>query len=247
MPASPRRSVWTALLVVCAAWIGAIGGAALGARYFVPRDAGLAAGASVLGYGLAGAIGTALLAGVLGMRMPARSVRTFALVALGLALASFGYLAYLYSEQQARQRAADGSGEPLPPPSELVLEARIDDSVDVRAYRELSLEGMNWRVEWIATGPTAETCSTQITAAEAAAVNAGVEALEAALAQGPPCAGEATPVTHRVRWRRGAGERELVVEGGEECLQRRGEWPALVYALNRIPIDAVSHGRARCR
>ena len=95
-PSSPRRrrAPWLALLVLCSFWVGLVAGTAMGAWFFVPAGSGLAGPAIALGYGVGGGLASAVLAGVLGRRLPTRLLRRSAMVALtlaGLAALAVGY------------------------------------------------------------------------------------------------------------------------------------------------------------
>jgi hypothetical protein len=93
MSSAPHRLPWTVLIVLCALWLGLIAGTAIGAR-FVPAGIGFASAPTALGYGAVGALASAVLAGVLAVRLPVRTLRTCALVALGLALGLLAFLGY---------------------------------------------------------------------------------------------------------------------------------------------------------
>lgn len=103
-----RRAPWIALLVLCSFWIGLVAGAAIGARFFVPVDSGLAGPAIALGYGVAGALAAAVLAGVLARRLPGRPLRRSAVVALMLAVLAALAVGYRFVAQQAERRAHAG-------------------------------------------------------------------------------------------------------------------------------------------
>jgi hypothetical protein len=157
-----------------------------------------------------------------------------------------GYRAF---GQRAARLAGAGLDAQLPPPSDFVLEAWISDQVDLRRYRELKLDGSEWHLTWIAVGPAAATCAARLTAAEATTVDSQVRQLEARLQQGPPpCAGQTTPGTYRFRWQRAGSSADVwTIEGSQECLNAESAWSSLAFTLGRIPLDAVSHGRASCR
>lgn len=103
-----RRAPWIALLVLCSFWIGLVAGTAIGAQFFVPADSGLAGPAIALGYGAMGALAAALLAGVLARRLPPRSLRRSAVVALLLAVLAALVVGYRFVTQQAERRAHAG-------------------------------------------------------------------------------------------------------------------------------------------
>jgi hypothetical protein len=245
MAQSARRGMWLAVLVCCTALAGFFAGTAVGGRYLVPAGSGLAGPPAALGYGLLAAFVAALAAGVLGRRMPATRLRAVAVCALLLVVVVGAWLVYSVAALRAHRRAAAGLDAPRPAATDLRLEAHIADTYEAGSYRELRLDGTTWRVQWTAPGPQSPTCAASLTASEAQAVIERVDALEASLDAAPdPCAGTVTPITHGVGWRHGGATHS--VEGGAECLQRDGPWPALVHALGRIPITAVADARARC-
>lgn len=114
-PRRPRRWPFVLLLVVSLVWLGLVAGAAAGAAWLVPRDSGLAGGAMVLGYGVLGAAAGALLAGLLGWKVPHRALRTLTLVCALAALAVAGLAAWRMRDMRAEQQAELGID--LPPPA----------------------------------------------------------------------------------------------------------------------------------
>lgn len=245
MAPSARRGTWLAVLVCCTAIAGFFAGAAIGGRYLVPAGSGLAGPPAALGCGVLAAFVAALAAGVLGARIPVTRLRAMAMTALLLVAFAGAWLVYGVAELRAQRRAAAGVDMPRPAATDLRLEAHIADSYDAGSYRALRIDGTTWRVQWTAPGPETPTCAASLTPREAQSVIERVDALEAALdATTDPCAGSATPITHGVGWRRQGAVRS--VEGGAECLQRGGPWPALIHTLGRIPIAAVADARARC-
>ena len=83
------------LFFLCLVFVGLVAGALIGSP-FVPKDAGLAGGAIVLGYGVLGAVAAVLLGALAVWKMgEAAFRRTFLLVGL-LAVAAVGWLAYRY-------------------------------------------------------------------------------------------------------------------------------------------------------
>jgi len=107
LPASPRqrRALWTTLLVLCSFWVGLVGGTLIGALFLVPAGSGLAGPAIALGYGVAGALLAAALAGVLGRRLPTRALRQVTAVVGTLAAVAVLAVVYLFVKQQAQPKA----------------------------------------------------------------------------------------------------------------------------------------------
>ena len=103
-----RRAPWIALLVLCSFWIGLVAGTAIGARFFVPAGSGLVGAAMALGFGVMGALAAAVVAGVLARRLPPRSLRRSAMVALLLAVLAALAVGYGFVTQQAERRAHAG-------------------------------------------------------------------------------------------------------------------------------------------
>ena len=103
-----RRAPWIALVVLCSFWIGLVAGTAIGAWFFVPGGSGLAGPAIALGYGVVAALAAAVLAGVLARRLPGRSLRRSAVVALLLAVLAALAVGYRFVTQQAERRAHAG-------------------------------------------------------------------------------------------------------------------------------------------
>jgi hypothetical protein len=244
----PRRGLWTTLLVVALLWIGLAVGTAVGGWYFLPPGSGLAGPAMALGYGVIGAVAAGVLAGVLARTLPVRLVRGIAIVALLLDAASVAFGAYRMASAQAERNAAAGLDQPLPPASNFVLTAAVDEQDDMRRYREITIDGRTWEAQWIAVGPGAETCTVRLTGAEAAAVETQLGYLESRTKDLPGvCEGRIEPLLYRFRWQRGSGGAPATtVEGGRECLANEPAWSALSVSIGRIPIDAVSHMRVRC-
>jgi hypothetical protein len=85
-PARLARRLWAAVLVSNSLWIGFVAGAAGGARLFIDDD-GLVGAATVLWWGLGGALIAALAAATAIRALEARRVRTLAVVALVVAAA----------------------------------------------------------------------------------------------------------------------------------------------------------------
>ena len=80
-------------------------GTATGARFFVPAGIGLVGSAMALGFGVMGALAAAVVAGVLARRLPPRSLRRSAVVALLFAVLAALAVGYGFVTQQAERRA----------------------------------------------------------------------------------------------------------------------------------------------
>lgn len=107
----PRRALWTTLLVLGSFWIGLVAGTLVGGLFLVPVGSGLAGPAIALGYGIAAAVASAVVAGIVGRRLPPRVLRR-ATAAVG-ALAAVAVLAvvYLFVKQQAQRQSEAAPAE----------------------------------------------------------------------------------------------------------------------------------------
>ncbi len=97
---APRRALWSVLLVLCSLWLGLVAGMAIGGRLFVPEGSGLAGPAIALGYGAMGALAGAVLSGLLAWKLPVRSLRLAAWIALLLSALAVLFIGYRVVEQQ---------------------------------------------------------------------------------------------------------------------------------------------------
>ena len=99
----PRKATWIALLIPCTLLTGLFGGMLVGSR-FIPPDAGLAGGATVLFYGIAGMLLGLMMTVVLARRLSAHSIRTVSLGALAVFVT---VLALVVWQFVARQREVE--------------------------------------------------------------------------------------------------------------------------------------------
>jgi hypothetical protein len=100
----PRKAGWIALLLPCALIIGLLSGMLLGSR-FIPKDAGFAAGATVLFYGMIGGVLGIVVTAILARRMPAPTLRITSLVAVALAILLIALVAWRAMERKRRMDA----------------------------------------------------------------------------------------------------------------------------------------------
>jgi hypothetical protein len=122
IPGSPRqrRALWTTLLVLCSFWVGLVAGTVLGGLFLVPAGSGLAGPAIALGYGVGAALACAVVAGIVGRRLPPRVLRQATAVVGALATVAVIAVVYLFVKQQAqRQAQSDPAAR-----SELALDPR---------------------------------------------------------------------------------------------------------------------------
>jgi uncharacterized membrane protein len=82
----------------------------MGAALFVPPGSGLAAGPTALSYGVVGALAAVFFAVVLAWKLPARSVRQLALLAILLSALMAVFIGYRVWGQRAARLAR---GEPM--------------------------------------------------------------------------------------------------------------------------------------
>ena len=95
----PRKATWIALLIPCALLTGLLGGMLIGAR-FVPPDAGLAAGATVLFYGIAGMFVGLMMTVIFARRLSAHSLKTVSLGALIVFITVLALVVWQFVERQ---------------------------------------------------------------------------------------------------------------------------------------------------
>jgi preprotein translocase subunit SecG len=117
-----RRALWTTLLVLCSFWIGLVAGTVVGGLFFVPAGSGLAAPAIALGYGVGAALAGAIVAGIVGRRLPPRALRRATAVVGALAAVAVLAVVYLFVKQQAQRQARADPAERI----ELALDPRCD-------------------------------------------------------------------------------------------------------------------------
>ena len=99
-----RKTPWIALLLPCALFLGLISGMLFGSL-FVARDAGLAAGASILFYGLVGLIVAAVLTIVLARRLSPGALKAAAITALALSIIGAAVVGWRVIETQREARS----------------------------------------------------------------------------------------------------------------------------------------------
>lgn len=247
-PRPPRRWPFVVLLLGSFAWLGLVAGTAVGARWFVPEGSGLAGPAIALWYGVLGAVAGLAVGGSLVWKAAHSLLRAAAAVAVGLALLAAGLVVWRFVAAQAERRAKAGMDVPLPPPSGFRIESRIAESDGMRRYRELTIDGDAWMVTWIAVGPTAATCTAGLTFKEAGALlRKRAEVRDAHDRFTSLCSVSEDAATHVYALQEshpGAPSWEVLAD--DQCLQEHGEISELYRIVGRIPIDAVSDGRAEC-
>ncbi len=242
---APRRR-WPLVLLLLAslAWLGLVAGTAVGAAWFVPEGSGLAGPAVALGYGVLGLLAGVALGAVLGWQAGHGLLRVATAAAVVLALLTVGAVVWRIVAAQAER----STSALLPPPAGFRLESRIAESVETRTYRELTIDGDTWTATWTAVGPEAATCTAVLRFVEAdALLRKRIEVRQApdrftALCSVPEA--DATRVYALREDDPASPSWEVLAD--EQCLQEHGEVAALHWMLGRIPIDAVSDGRARC-
>jgi hypothetical protein len=243
-----RRWPFVLLLLASLAWLGLVAGTAAGAAWFVPKGSGLAGPAIALGYGVLGLIAGVALGAVLAWKAGHGLLRASAAVAVVLALLTAGAVVWRIVSAENERRTEAGLDLPLPPPAGFRLESRIAESDEMRRYRELTIDGDTWTATWTAVGPEAATCTAVLRFVEAdALLRKRIEVRQAPGHFTALCSVSAADATHVYALREvdpGAPSWEVFAD--EQCLQEHGEVAALHWMLGRIPVDAVSDGRARC-
>ena len=239
---TPRRWPWVLILIGSAAWIGLVVGTTFGATR-VPEGSGLAGPAIALGYGVLGAGLLLVLAAVAAWKLPLPGLRIATGAAGLVALALFGLFLWRIADQRAEHRAKIGADVPLPPPAPWRIEAVMDDSVDKRAFREMTVDGSAWRVAWTAVGPERAACSARMVADEATELSAHLSAAP----DGPlgDCDLDGRSATHRIEIHEADGA-VRTLETDSTCLQRDPYALRLDHLLRRLVLDAVDDARADC-
>lgn len=167
-PRPRRRWPFVLLLLGSLLWIGLTAGTAVGAKWFVPADSGLAGPAIALGYGVLGAVAGLVLGAVLAWKAPHGLLRAASAVAGALAAVLAGLVIWRVVTLEAQRRAQAGMDVPLPPPAGFRIESRIAESDEMRRYRQMTIDADAWTATWIAVGPEAATCTAELIFDEAA-------------------------------------------------------------------------------
>lgn len=100
---SPRRTLWTVLLILSLLWLGFVAGMVIAGRFFVPAGSGLAGPAIALGYGVSGAVAGAVLAGLFAWKLPARPLRLLTMAAILLSALTIAFIAFRVARDVAGQ------------------------------------------------------------------------------------------------------------------------------------------------
>jgi hypothetical protein len=244
------RPHWPFVLLLFASlgWLGLVAGTAIGAAWFVPEGSGLAGPAIALGYGVLGLLAGLALGAVLGWKAGHGLLQASAAVAVVLALLTVGAVIWRIVSAENERRAEAGLDVPLPPPAGFRLESRIAELDEMRRYRELTIDGDTWTATWTAVGPEAATCTATLRFVEAdALLRKRIEVRQAPDRFMALCSVPEADSTHVYALREAdPGSLSWEVFADARCLQEHGEVAGLHWMLGRIPIDAVSDGRARC-
>ena len=95
----PRKATWIALLIPCTVLTGLLGGMLIGAR-FIPADAGLSGGATLLFYGIAGMVVGLMATVVIARRLSASSIKTVSIGALVVFIAVITIVVWQFVARQ---------------------------------------------------------------------------------------------------------------------------------------------------
>lgn len=249
-PRPARRWLLAAVLVPTALVLGFGVGGIAGSQLFVPDGAGLEGVAVVVFSALAGALLAGLGAVLASWRLPARWVPATTLAA-GVVLVLFVGLTLVRAwGLRSARRAQLGLDAPLPAAAGFVLAAEIDESEEMRRYRRLELDGDRWRVAWTAVGPEVAPCTAEMTAAEAGAILAIVESIDATNAEAAArCLEDRNAgASHSFDLARDDPQQPpWRIETDRYCLERQPELARLDQLLARLPMETVSQGRANCK
>ncbi|MCP5116980.1 MAG: hypothetical protein GY953_39660, partial [bacterium] len=125
------------LLVVSFAWLGLVAGALIAALWLVPKGAGLAGGAIVLGYAVLGALGMAVIGIVLAVKLAWRTLRVVAVIALTLTVLSGVVFAIRLIQ---RQSAVGDSDKDYAGLAHYTLRLENSESVEKSGFRTLDVD-----------------------------------------------------------------------------------------------------------
>ncbi len=246
--AKERRVVWSVLLLVAAAFLGLAAGTAIGARFFVPEGSGLAGPAIALGYGLVGVALSLVSAGLLIWKGSNSALRWTALGAMTVTVLLVGLLSWRAAVGRQQLNAELGLDQPLPEPELWTLSARLPESDPTRSYREIEVRGEDWTFNYVAVGPEAAQCRSELIATEAQALSSQVGSLVRRLEElSPPCVDSDDPTRLFLTLRDAPGTPFRELEATDACLKRESDLAGLAFSLRRLPIDAVNRAQVECQ
>ncbi|NGX16328.1 cytochrome d ubiquinol oxidase subunit II [Wenzhouxiangella sp. XN24] len=135
---------WKVLLVVASILPGLAFGAWLGAQFLVPRDAGLAAGAMVLWYGLLGGLVAVIGAVLLVRYLAGPRLRVTALFMAGVSFVLLVWLTLSFAEMGTERAEHRRQAVAMLPAFELALTGQLEPGLRRFTYTS---QNNDWRIE----------------------------------------------------------------------------------------------------
>jgi len=243
--------LWRSLLVISFGMTGVYLGAWAGATYFVPKSAGLAGGAMVLGYVILGFVGFAIAGALIAFRLQGKKLRHTALI-VGVPVLLF----YLVLSVNALMKAAT-EREPeaafAPAGTFTVTMERVDKS-DPYLFVRMHVDSKTRT--WEQTGPAPEhkVCYAKIKAKNLIEIRDALESLLAVSGDKlADCNRADQPVIKRLHWDLTDGRMEQgsanlpengTLEVNESCLRQHFEISRTFSLVEKISLQAG--GKVRC-
>lgn len=238
----PRRWPLTLLLLPCSAYSGYMAGLLVGVLWFgsaeQPNLAGLFG--VLLGGGLGGVAGFAI-GGILSWRASYGLLRRIATAGAVLAALLLMVDLVLRAVVRAKHRDEAGLNDPLPPPANFRIEARLDTA-------RLTIDGSTWRATWTRLHPRPETCTARLSAREANGLLRKRDEFRDSPTRTSLCSVAEADATYFFALREadpGAPSWEIFADSA--CLQGRDEIRELHRLLWYIPLDSMADGRIECK
>lgn len=190
--------LWRSLLIISSGLAGLYLGSWAGAAYFVSKDAGLAGGAIVLMYAIAGLAVFAVAGAVVAFRLGGRNLRNTALIIAAPVLLFYLVLTAIALMKSAAEREPD---EAFAPAGQFTVAMERVDLSDPYLFARMEVDSESRR--WTQTGPAPEhkICSAEIRSKELIEIR---NALDVLLALGAEelagCNDAEEPVIKRLHW-----------------------------------------------
>lgn len=247
-----KTFLWRSLLIISFGMIGMYVGAWAGATFFVPKSAGLAGGAMVLGYALMGLVGFAIAGAVIAFRQQGNQLRSTALIVGVPVLLFYLGLAVNALMNAAADREPDEAFEPA---GRFTITMERVDTSDPYLFVRMHVDS-NART-WEQTGPAPDN---QVCYATSKAKNLIEirDALESLLTVSDiklaDCNQADQPEIKRLQWdlidgRTKQGSATLPIKGtlgvNESCLRQHFEITRVFSLVEKI--SQQDGGKVRCK
>lgn len=244
--------LWRALLILSAGLAGMYLAFWIGVTFFAPKNAGLAAGAIILSYGLMGFVGAACIGAVAAFWLPKRKLRPAALI-LGFPViavsAGLGIFAILH---QIASREPD---EAFAPAGNFALTMERVDRSDPYLFVEMRIDSKSRQWRQVGPAPQNKVCQGGIQSANLIAIREALNAVLALPAETRAgCASASQPAIKRLRWTvNDAGKTTTGTSEGttgtldisQACLSRQKPIARALSLTERVSLK--SSGKVSCR